>query len=165
MSKKYFGPQSIENRLSELLKPIFQSSKKEFILINNLVRNWEEIAGKKYAAMCYPKSVSINKDKLSGGKLTIAVYNSAVGFFLENNSELLTERIAKLYGHKAISNIIIKQEPKITKVAVTTETKLPEHEEKNLQEKIAKVSDADLAETLQKLGRDILKDKRNEQSK
>lgn len=165
MSKKYFGPQSIEHKLSELLKPIFQGSKKEFILINNLVKNWEEIAGKKYAELCYPKSINFSKEKSEGGKLTIAVYNSAVGFFLENNSELLIERIARLYGHKSISRIIIKQEPKITNITKTNEIKLSEHEEKNLREKLATISDSDLAETLQKLGRDIFKNKDNEQPK
>jgi hypothetical protein len=46
MSKQFFGTQSIEQKLSHLLKPLFHGSKKEFILINNLVKNWEEIIAK-----------------------------------------------------------------------------------------------------------------------
>ena len=36
--KRSFGLQTIEEKMSHLLKPIFQGSKKEFILINNLVK-------------------------------------------------------------------------------------------------------------------------------
>ncbi len=158
---KYYGPQPIEQKLANLLKPLFQGSKKEFILINNLVKNWEEIAGKKYAQFCYPKSVNFGKDRAQGGKLTIAVYNSAVGFFLENNSELLIERIARMYGHKAIFRIIIKQEPKIITHNLHQEITLSEPEERNLEKQLANITDQELAQTLQKLGRAILKDKNN----
>ena len=127
------------------------------ILVNNLVKNWEEVIGKKYCEFCYPKSVNFSKDKSAGGKLTIGVYNSAVGFFLENNSELIIERIARFYGFKSISKIIIKQEPKVINSGKVREIKLPESEEKFLQERLSEVTDADLAETLQRLGREIFK--------
>jgi len=157
MQKATFGLQSIEQKLSSLLKPMFQGSKKEFIMINNLVKNWEEIIGKKYAVFCYPKSVVLGKDKSVAGKLTIGVYNSAVGFFLENNSEIILERIATFYGFKSISKIIIKQEPKVVDVNRSMEIKLPEQQEIFLKGKIDNIEDKDLAETLQKLGREIFK--------
>jgi hypothetical protein len=157
MSRKSFGLQSIEYKLSDLLKPIFSGSKKEFILINNLVKNWQEIVGKKYAEFSYPKSVSFNKDKSSGAKLIIAVHNSAVGFFLENNAEIILERIAGFYGFKSITKITIKQEPKNIEAKITAPAKLAAKEEKFLTERISKISDQDLAETLQNLGREILK--------
>jgi len=157
MQKPNFGLQSIEQKLSSLLKPMFQGSKKEFIMINNLVKNWEEIIGKKYAVFCYPKSVVLGKDKSVGGRLTIGVYNSAVGFFLENNSEIILERIATFYGFKSISKIIIKQEPKVVDVNRSMEIKLPAQQESFLKGKIDDIKDKDLAETLQKLGREIFK--------
>lgn len=152
--KPSFGLQSIDQKISKLLKPIFQSSKKEFILINNLVKNWPEIIGKKYAQFCYPKSVVLAKE---GGKLTVAVHNSAVGFFLENNSELIIERIAAFYGFKSVVRIIIKQEPKNIESNLASEIKLSQVQENFLQEKIAAISDLDLAQTLQKIGREIFK--------
>lgn len=154
---KSYGLQSIDQKLSDLLKPLFQGSKKEFILINNLVKNWEEVVGKKYAEFCYPKSINFGKEKGIGGKLTIAVYSSAVGFFLENNAELITERIARFYGFKSITKIIIKQEPKIINTSQVIKINLPASEEKFLQDRISEISDPDLAETLKKLGREILK--------
>ena len=158
MSKTSYGLQSLDQKLSHLLKPLFQGSKKEFILVNNLVKNWEEVIGKKYSEFCYPKSVNFGKTKIAGdGKLTIGVYNSAVGFFLENNSELIIERIARFYGFKSISKIIIKQEPKIINSEKALGARLPEAQEKFLAEKISEISDQDLAETLQKLGREIFR--------
>jgi hypothetical protein len=152
MLKSFSGPQTIDQKISSLLKPLFHSGKKEFILINNLVKNWPEIIGKKYAQFCYPKSVTLGKE---GGKLTVAVYNSAVGFFLESSSELIIERIAGFYGFKSIVRIIIKQEPKIINISNVSEIKLSEVQENFLQEKVAAITDLDLAQTLQKIGREI----------
>ena len=156
MTKQFRGLQSLDQKISHLLQPLFQGSKKEFIMVNNLTKNWSEVIGKKYYTFCYPKSVAFEKDKSAGGKLTIGVYNSAVGFFLENNSELIIERIARFYGFKSISRIIIKQEPKVISSQIQ-EIRLAPDEENFLSEKVSKIADRDLAETLQKLGREIFK--------
>jgi hypothetical protein len=155
MKRNSFGLQSIDQKIGDLLKPLFAGSKKEFILINNLTKNWSEIIGKKYEQLCYPQSVKFNKND-KNASLTIGVYNPAVGFFLENNSEVIIERIAILYGFKSINKIIIKQDPKNLNLNKSSEIKLSPTQEKNLQEKLAEISDQNLAETLQKLGREIL---------
>ncbi len=148
-----FGLQNIDQKMSHLLKPIFNGSKKEFILINNLVKNWQEVVGKKYAKFCYPKSISFGKDKTA--KLSIAVYNSATGFFLENNSELIIERIASFYGFKSIAKIIIKQEPRDIENK-RSEIILPKIKEDFLQKTIFDIEDKELAKALQSLGREIM---------
>jgi hypothetical protein len=152
--KKSYGLQSIDQKLTSLLKPIFAGSKKEFIVINNLVKNWSEIIGEKYAKLCYAKSVTFDKTQKSA-KLTIAVHNAAVGFFLENSSEIILERIATFYGYKAITKIIIKQEPKMISSGEVPEIKLPQAQENFLEERILGIEDKELAETLKKLGRTI----------
>ncbi len=157
MSRSSFGLQTIAQKMSYLLKPLFQGSKKEFVMINNLVKNWPDIIGKKYSDFCYPKSVNFGKEK--NGKLTVGVFNSAVGFFIENNSELIIERIASFYGFKSINKIIIKQEPKIIPLQKNEEIKLPKNQEEHLQKQLSNVENTDLAATLQKLGRMILKEK------
>ncbi len=158
MSKTFYGPQSIDQQLSHLLKPIFQGSKKEFILVNNLTKNWSEIIGKKYEKFCYPKSIRFDKTEKTA-KLTIAVHNTAVGFFLENNSEIILEKIASFYGFKSISKIIIKQEPKNIDSDKALEIKLPQAQENLLEEKISGIEDEELAKTLQKLGREVFRKK------
>jgi len=153
--KPNFGLQSIDQKITNLLKPLFLGNKKEFGAINNLTKNWEEIVGKKYAQFCYPKSVSFSKNKVSEGRLVVCVYNSGVGFFLENNSEIILERIAAFYGYKSIFKIVIKQEPKNLKIFKDNEIKISKEKEDFLQKKTAEISDENLAETLQKLGRKI----------
>ena len=155
---KSYGLQSIDQKISNLLKPIFAGSKKEFVIINNLVKNWHEIIGKKYADFCYPKSINFDKSQKSA-KLTIAVYNSSVGFYLENSSEFLLEKIATLYGYKAITKIIIKQEPKQLNNKIREEIKLPKEQQEKLNAQIKDVTDPDLADILEKLGKDILGNK------
>jgi len=160
MSRDNFGIQSIESKLTSLLKPLFQGSKKEFLVINNLVKNWDEIVGKKYAKLCYPKSINFIKNSqtnFSQGRLTIGVYNSSVGFFLEYNNDFLFYKIATLYGYKAINRIIIKQEPKQIKPRQDDETKLSAQEENILQEKTKNIENIDLAQTLQRLGRELMR--------
>ena len=160
MKRTSFGLQPLEQKFADLLKQLFVGSKKEFILINNLTKNWSDVIGKKYEKLCYPRSIKFGTKSPGSEKtatLTIAVYNSSVGFFLESNSEIILERIAVLYGFKSVAKISIKQEPRNIDNNKVSEIKLPEAQEKNLQEKIEKISDQNLAETLQKLGREIFK--------
>jgi hypothetical protein len=157
MTKISYGTGHIEGKMTDLLKPLFKADKKNFLIINNLVKNWEKVVGKKYAKLCEAKSVSFDKNKQ--GKLTIAVFNSAVGFFLQSNSEILLEKIASLYGYKAISKIIIKQEAQEVAITKRQDATLPETEEKELQESLKGVKDKDLAATLSRLGREILSKK------
>lgn len=143
----------IESALGFVLKPISQD-KKQFVIVSNLVKNWKQIVGEKYGEFCYPKAIHTDKSKKIT-KLTIGVSNSAVGFFLESNSELIIERIARLYGHKAISRITIKQEPKNIDRKQHQEIKVSPEKEKFLVDVISNVEDKDLAATLQRLGREV----------
>ncbi|MBM3579595.1 MAG: DUF721 domain-containing protein [Alphaproteobacteria bacterium] len=153
--KRSFGLQTLDQKITALLKPTFNSGKKGFILINNLTKNWPEIVGKKYAKFCHPLSARFGKSDKSA-TLTIAVYNPAVGFFLESNSEIILERIAILYGFKSIAKIVIKQDPKIIQQEAKPEKILPAKQQKILEEKIQNVADRELAEVLRKLGNNVL---------
>jgi hypothetical protein len=101
----------LEHSLNYLLKNKLKHNKQEFFIIYQLSKNWQKIIGKEYQQYCQPKSISLNSDKQEI-KLTISAYNSAIAFFIENNTSLILERIAILYGFKAVGKIIIKQEPK-----------------------------------------------------
>lgn len=153
-SSKGSGTNSLENSLNAILKPIFSSTKKEFVIINNLIKNWPEIIGKKYSKFCHPQLVNFNKDHKSA-KLTVVAYNSAISFFIENNSELILERIASLYGFKTINKITVKQQPKNIKINQDF-IKLSASDEQIIQNKIQKIADQSLAQTIADLGRDII---------
>ncbi len=148
------GLQTIDEKISHLLKPIFQNNKKHFLVINNLTKNWVDIVGEKNSQNCQPLALNFDREGKSG-KLTISAHNSAIAFFLQNNSELIIERIAAIYGFKGVSKIIIKQEPKKSENQIEKIIKLDKKSEELLEEKIAAIEDKDLAETLRKLGREI----------
>lgn len=160
--RKYFGMQTVDQKVSNLLTRLFKGSKKEFVLISNLVKNWEEIIGSKFYKFCYPKSVRferVTEEKYErsrnpyGGILTIAVYNAAVGTQLGWLQESIIERIACLYGHKSIRKIIIKQEPQL--VQTTRSIIISKEDEFFLQEKLTKIENKELADTLFNLGKEI----------
>lgn len=153
--QKLSGFRSLEDSVSMLLKPAFNGIKKDFVIVNNLIKNWQEIVGEKYSKLCSPKSVRF--DKLNKNvKLTVIAYNSAIAFFLENNSEIIIERIASLYGFKSISKIIIKQETRKIDYQKARKVKLSVEQENEIERIVYKIENEELAKTLQKLGEEIL---------
>ncbi len=152
----FFGAKSIENSLSHLLNPIFRKNKKDFLIINNLSKNWHDIVGEKYAKFCKPKIIK-NSNKQNSKNLIVIAYNPAIGFFLENNSGLIIDKISTLYGFKVIDKIIIKQEPQQLETERKTEIKLEKKQEDFLQEILAKCDNQELSQTLLKLGKEIFK--------
>lgn len=152
-NQRKYGLQTIDNKISSLLKPILNNSKKEYVLINNLVKNWSQIVGEKSAKFCSPKIVNLDK-KNHGLKLTIAVFNPATGFFLEQNSEIIIERIAMLYGFKTINKIIIKQEPKEINFNDTAKI-LPPELNKKIDKTLESIENKDLSATLKNLASEI----------
>lgn len=157
MSRRRYGVSHIENSMINLLKPLHKKDKKNFLIIGNIIKNWQRVVGKKYSTLCYPKSISFDKYNKNSkrAKLIINVYNPAVGFFLQNNSDLILDRIAQLYGYKAIHKITIKQEAK----EVFLKEEKPELTEKQttqLSGQLEDVKNSDLHDILSRLGADII---------
>ena len=101
---------TIDNAITNLLKPIFVGDKKKFIAINNLQKNWDNIIGNNYYKFCLPKIIKFNK---FGNKatLTIIAYNSSIAFLIENNQNNIIEKIKTLSGLHSIDKIKIIQQP------------------------------------------------------
>ena len=156
--REFYGLQSLDDKITHLLKPIFNYSKKEFIIINNLVKNWSQIVGAKYSNLCAPKSINLNS-KTQDGKLTIAVFNPAVGFFIEQNSEIIIERIATLYGYKSIKKIILKQEPQNINLPKINNTQIDKTLNAQIDSKLQFIENQELQATLKLLALDIISKK------
>lgn len=156
-----FGVSHIENSITNLLKPLQKKDKKNFLIISNIIKNWEKVVGKKYAVLCAAKSISVDKKGVNSkkSKLVINVYNPAVGFFLQNNSELILDRIAQLYGYRAVHKIIIKQEAKEIDINKNKEAKLTKKQENELNSQIKDVSNSGLHDVLERLGKDVIGEK------
>lgn len=152
--KRSFGVNSLENSLNKVLQPIFGNSKKEFILINNIIKNWQNIIGEKYARLCTAHSINFSKDR-KNAKLTIIAYNSAIAFFLDSNSEQIIEKIACLYGFKSINQIVIKQQPKLTNFENFENHIFDDKQEQIFKNSRLLFANQDLANTIEQLGREI----------
>lgn len=101
---------TIDNAITNLLKPIFVGDKKKFIAINHLQKNWDNIIGNNYYKFCLPKIIKFDK---FGNKatLTIIAYNSSIAFLIENNQNNIIEKIKTLSGLHSIDKIKIIQQP------------------------------------------------------
>ena len=71
---KYSGFQKLDHKISKIIKPISKKKKDNFVILNNLSKNWETIVGAKYYRYCYPKKVQFNTNKKT--VLFIGSYNN-----------------------------------------------------------------------------------------
>ena len=76
-------------------------------------------------------------------------------FFLENNSDIIIERIATLYGFKSINRIIIKQEPKNIEMEPLDKKINDQDTEKMVNSTLQNIENKELELTLKKLAEDI----------
>jgi hypothetical protein len=104
-----YGFKTLENKISQILKPILTKKKDNFLVINNLYKNWQKIVGEQCFKHCFPKKITFEKGKKINGVLTIGAGNSAVSFYLEANSNQIIQSIASYYGYKIVSKIRIIQ--------------------------------------------------------
>jgi hypothetical protein len=147
---------SINQNIEELLKPIFKGDKKKFLLINNLVKNWSDIVGKKNAKQSRAENISFEKNQNQQAKLTIEVDNSATGFVINASKENIIEKINSLYGFAAIKKIIIKQNPKKTSYKrVEFGDEIDEKNQQKIDKILANFENSELKETISKLGKVI----------
>ena len=72
-----------------------------------------------------------------------------------NNSEIIIERIATLYGFKSINRIIIKQEPKNIENKAVDKKIIDKNVEKIVDSTLENIEDKALGATLKKLAEDI----------
>ena len=74
---------------------------------------------------------------------------------LENNSEIIIERIATLYGFKSIAKIIIKQEPRSIGNDLPDKKITDKDTEKMVNSTLQNIENKELEATLKKLAEDI----------
>ena len=152
------GFKTLEKNISQILKPVFAKKKDDFLVINNLNKNWQQIVGEKCWQFCFPKKIKFEKNKKANGVLTIGANNSSVAFYLEASSNQIIENAASYYGYKVVGEIRIVQEPKIlAEEQQKVVHKLSESQENFIAKTTTIIQDDELKLILQKLGKSILK--------
>ena len=160
LGKKGFnqGFLALEKNLSRILKPVLFKKKTDFLVINNLSKNWQKIVGENCWQFCLPKKIKFEKNKKANGLLTIGAHNSSVAFYLEAGTNLIIQNIASYYGYKIVSEIRIIQEPKTIKIEQKkTAPKLNPEQEELITNSIKSIKDEGLKSILQQLGTSIFK--------
>ncbi|MFT6106762.1 MAG: hypothetical protein ACJA0S_000438 [Rickettsiales bacterium] len=153
-----YGFKTLENKISQILKPILTKKKDNFLVINNLYKNWQKIVGEQCFKHCFPKKITFEKGKKINGVLTIGAGNSAVSFYLEANSNQIIQSIASYYGYKIVGKIRIIQEPTISDQLDDKIIKAVSKESQDLINESTKIiKDEELKSVLQRLGKSILK--------
>lgn len=152
--KKYSGFQTLDHKISKIIKPISKKKKDNFVILNSLTKNWREIVGEKYYRYCYPQKVQFNTNKKT--VLFVGCYNAAVAFALEGQQNYILEKIAVYFGYKIIANIKISQDLREIEVQKSKiEPIVDEKSQEIIEENIKEIADKDLQETLRKLGKHI----------
>jgi hypothetical protein len=152
--KKHFLQLSLN--VSQILKPIFNKRKDNFLVINNLNKNWQKIVGDRCWQFCIPKKVRFQKGKKNNATLYIVAYNSAIAFYLEANSTQIIQNIASYYGYKIISQIRISQELRnVEQKELILNKKIDEEQRKIIEDSTINIKDDGLKLALQNLGKSI----------
>ena len=152
-----FSP--IEKQINKILKSSFVKKKGNFIIINNLIKNWQQIIGKQCFELCAPKKVKFDKGRKNNGVLTITAKSSAAAFYIEINSSQIIENIASYYGYKIISKInIIQHLQDIKNLNIPTSktiVKITQDQQNLIDKKTESIKNNQLKLILQQLGTSI----------
>jgi hypothetical protein len=102
--KKYFGAQTLSNFLPDEVKKIL---KKRGFAELELLKNWENIAPKKYISLVTPIKIKPNSQK-EGGHLVLKV-DPSIAFAIEHEKEKIIKRINSFFGYQAIVKLELIQ--------------------------------------------------------
>ncbi len=155
--KKYNGFLPLEMQISKITKPLSKNKQDHFATLHNIVKNWSDIVGKKYAIYCYPKKITANQFQKS--TLFICAHNSAAAFALDANKNYIIEKIACYFGYKIINNIRITQELQEIKTQIKEEIILKSEDKEYINKITREIEDEQLKNTLRELGKCIFNKK------
>lgn len=129
----------------------------------DLLRNWETIVGTALARLSQPEGVRFRKGRRDGGELTIRAGNGAAATMLQHEAGLVLERINRFYGYAALDRMKIVQAPLPDRRQARAPKVRPltVQEEQSLHEMVQGVTDPELRESLESLGRSMLARRRH----
>lgn len=118
--RKKRGLISFKYSAKQILNPILKNPK--YVIIYEIIRNWENIIGIKYKDYCILEKITMLNDKKQAN-IIIKSYNSSTSFFLNNNSQYIIDKINSIFGYQIISKFLIKEVPTLIKIESKINTK------------------------------------------
>lgn len=135
--------------IRNVVKPITKSFSPVLLI---LIRNWQNIMGEKYYEFCEVERVSFPKGKKNNGTIHINAFNNVISFYIENNKFFILDKINSIFGYGLISDIKIKQLPKIVNQHKTNDIKLSDNDEKIINNSVSEIDNDELKQSLKNLG-------------
>ncbi|MDA9573407.1 DciA family protein [Rickettsiales bacterium] len=151
MTRKFSGLKTVDQTITNLIKPISKSQSKKLNAINLIARNWNDIIGTKYVNYCKLMSIASRSNQL---KLTIISYNSAMTFFLRNNIDIIIEKIKQTLSIDIADISIINQPQDL--VHDNDNNLISEDVKRKVEHNITNIDDPNLKDTLRKLGHKLI---------
>jgi hypothetical protein len=151
MTRKFSGLKTVDQTITNLIKPISKSQSKKLNAINLIARNWNDIIGTKYVNYCKLMSIASRSNQL---KLTIISYNSAMTFFLRNNIDIIIEKIKQTLSIDIADISIINQPQDL--VHDNDNNLISEDVKRKVEHNITNIDDPNLRDTLRKLGHKLI---------
>ena len=137
--------------IQNLLQPILKNYSSSLLIIK---RNWDKIISQKYKDYCIATKTTFKKDTHNQGSLYITCFNNVASFYIEKNKLFIIEKINVLFGYNVISDLKIKQEPKIIKKN-TKQNIITDNDKSIINNKLQKVKNQNLQESLKELGHSL----------
>ncbi|HAD87832.1 MAG TPA: DUF721 domain-containing protein [Rhodospirillaceae bacterium] len=128
----------------------------------DVIRHWPEIAGDLLARHTLPDRITFPRGQRTGGLLHLQVGTSAVATEVQHLEPLIVEKINAYFGYGAVKAIHIFQRPLPPRAAEETPppARLSAAEQSSLERDLAAVTDPDLRDALEGLGKAVMNRRR-----
>lgn len=136
---------SFKSSAKKILKPVLKNPK--YIIMYEIIRNWEDLIGKKYKDYCKLEKINLSRDEKQANIL-VKSYNSSASFFLNNNFQYIIEKINSIFGYQVVAKFMIKEIPTLVK----TKPKMNTKTNNNIKVSNIFVTNTDLKKSLSELG-------------
>jgi hypothetical protein len=128
-----------------------------------IIRDWTEIVGTRLAEHSAPEKITYPSNDAKDGTLRLRVDGSGLAIELQHLEPVLIEKINVYFGYRAVARLAFIQAPLPEKEAAAKEVApLTPDQEKSLKKDLSGVTDENLLDALESLGKAVIKRRSNE---
>lgn len=150
------GLRSVSESVAGLTKPLFA---KRGLADGRIAKDWPEIVGPELSERTLPEKIAYSPHKSVDGALVLRTDSGALALELQHLTPFLIERVNSYFGYRAVASIKLVQGPlphRPKPEAPKPPRPLEPEEEASLDQALDGITDPELREVLERLGRSIL---------
>jgi len=158
------GVSSLAMAALPLLRKIMR---KKGMVTADIVTMWEQIVGEDMAQYTFPEKLEFARGEQKQGTLWLKVPGGAFALELQHREKFVIEKVNTFFGYNAVANLKIIQDAEFVKKMIKrsnqpqTQKKLVSKEEEiYIEEVTGNITNAELKERLQKLGKAVFNQNR-----